>query len=114
MQGNADKVARQVSDMADNYRQRSPFKRATVQMDMGSPEYQEITEQYDVQVNEMRSKYRSELLPGVVRVRGALADFGMTDAQFDAVYQRPRTFDEMETVALRLWDMTGRLERTTP
>jgi hypothetical protein len=58
--------------------------------------------------------FQGILDPQLSVISRALADFGVTDAQFDAVYQRPRTFDEMETVALRLWDMTGRLERTTP
>jgi hypothetical protein len=105
-------VARQISDLAYDYRQRSPFRVEDVPSDAESPEYREVSQRYDAHKDEMRRHYRSNLLPEVVRLRGALAEYGITDAQLDALYQRPRTFEETEVVALRLFDMAGRLERS--
>lgn len=110
-----DRVARQVSDLAHNYRQRSPFRSAGRQpLDMGSPEYRDMSDRYSAHVDEMQGRYRSEMLPEVIRVRGALADFGITDAQLDGIYQRPQTFEQVEAIAERLWDMAGRLDRMIP
>ena len=111
VQDDADKLARRISDLASNYRKRSPFRQMPLNMNMESPEGQEISRRYDAQKDEMRGKYRREMLPEVIRVKGALADLGLTDAQLDSLYQRPRTFDEMEAVAARLWDMGGKLDR---
>lgn len=107
-----DQLATRVSEIADAYSKRSPFNGIGRQIDMESPEGREISRRYGAHIDEMRSKYRSEILPEATKVRGALADLGITDAQFDTVFRQPKTFEHVETVAERLWDMAGRLERS--
>lgn len=104
-------LAQQVSDFVHYYEQRSPFHKESIPGNMESPEYKELAERYNAHIDEMRDRYRSQFRPEVIRVRGALSEHGITDAQLDQVYERPRTFKETEAVALRLYDMAGRLER---
>lgn len=104
-------LAQRVSDFVHDYEHRSPFHKEEIPNNMDSPEYKDLAQRYDGHVDEMRERYRSELRPEVIRLRGALSEHGITDAQLDQVYERPRTFKETEAVALRLYDMAGRLER---
>ncbi len=104
-------LAQQVSDFVHYCEQRSPFHTGDIPRNMESPEYKELSKQYNAHIDEMRERYRSEFRPEVIRVRGALSEHGITDAQLDQVYERPRTFKETEAIALRLYDMAGRLER---
>jgi hypothetical protein len=62
-------------------------------------------------MDELKERYRQELRSDVVRIRGALADQGITDAQLDELYQSPNNAKKVDTLANRLWDMAGRLER---
>ena len=46
-------------------------------------------------------------------MRGARADQGITDAQFDELHQNPNNAKKVDAIATRLWDMAGKLERRT-
>jgi hypothetical protein len=111
-------VAQRVSDFAAEYNRRSPFKLQPGErsrMDYESPEYQADQQrkgdEYSALVNEMRERYRVELLPDVIRVRGALADQGITATQLEEIYRRPKNDTAVANLAQLLWDMAGRLER---
>ena len=108
-----DTVASWASDLAEGYSRRSPLKVIDkLQLDTADPEYKAMQYRYDAHMDEMEAKYRSEIRADAIKVRGALASFGITDAQFDSLYRQPKTFQGVETVAERSWDMSGRLERS--
>jgi len=111
-------VAQRVSNLAAEFERRSPFNLQpgeTYRMDFDSPEHQAEQQQkgdeYSAQMDELKERYRQELRFDVVRIRGALADQGITDAQLDDLYERPNNAKKLDTIANRLWDMAGRLER---
>jgi hypothetical protein len=122
---NTNEVAQRVSDFAAEFERRSPFRLQpdeAMSMDFNSsyfnsPEYQAEQQQksleYNALMDELKERYRQELRSDVVRIRGALADQGITDAQLDELYQSPNNAKKVDALANRLWDMAGRLERRT-
>jgi hypothetical protein len=113
-----NEVAQRASDFAAEFERRSPFRLQpdeAMSMDFNSPEYQAEQQQkgveYSALMDELEERYRQELRSDVVRIRGALADQGTTDAQLDELYQSPNNAKKVDTLANRLWDMAGRLER---
>jgi hypothetical protein len=62
-------------------------------------------------MDELEERYRQDLRREVIRIRGALADQGIIDAQFDELHQNPKNVKHVDTIAARLWEMAGRLER---
>lgn len=105
-------LARSIYAFAHDYEQRDPFRTEDIPSDMSSPEYEDLSRRYGALIDEMQDRYRSELRPEVVRVRGALAEQGIADAALDRAYERPRNFREAEDLSVRLFDMAGRLERS--
>jgi hypothetical protein len=92
------KVAQRISNFAAEFDKRSPFRLQAgeaVRLDFDSLEYQadqqEKGKQYSALVDEMQERYRVELLPDVIRIRGALADQGITDAQLEEYTASLRT-----------------------
>lgn len=105
-------LARSIYEFAHDYEQRDPYRTEDIPSDMKSPEYEALGRRYGALIDEMQDRYRSEFRPDVIRVRGALAEHGITDAGLDQVYERPRNFREVETLSVRLFDMAGRLQRS--
>ena len=93
---NTNEVAQRVSDFAAEFEKSSPFRLRpgdAFPVDFNSPEHQAEQQQkrveYNAQMDELRERYRQELRSDVVRIRGALADQGFTDAHLDELYQSP-------------------------
>ena len=111
-------VAQRLSDFATEYEKRDPYRvqpGEAMRMDFNTPEpeaeQQRKGAEYSAQMDELEERYRQDLRHEVIRIRGALADQGITDAQFDELHQNPKNVKHVDTIAARLWEMAGRLER---
>jgi hypothetical protein len=99
----ARRISRELSAFTQERREDDPFHRADdIPSDMDSPEYKAIVAQYDTDMQETRRLYRTNHLPDVARVRDAFADLGVTDPELDRLYENPRNYTDMRTLAARL------------
>jgi hypothetical protein len=104
-------VARQVRAFVQERDEDDPFHREEIPRNSDSPEYKDLAARYDAHVEVTRGLYRKNHLPDVARVRDALADRGMTDPELDRLYESPRNYNEMRTLADRLVAMADSLSR---
>ncbi len=111
LRDDARNAARQIRRFTNERDEDDPFHREEIPENMDSPEGKALAARFDEHMNETRRLYRSNHLPTVVRVRDTFADLGISDPELDRLYENPKNYSDLRTLADRLIAMADSLVR---